>query len=54
MISDIINLLVEQISYIAEPTFFEFVREFVKHYATAIGDRILGIFEAVTKRVLVE
>jgi len=34
MIADITQILIEQIAYIKEPTYFDFVQQFVKFYAT--------------------
>ena len=51
MLPGIVTILTELIEKIAEPKFFEFVREFAKHYAQALDDKVLVIFATVARRV---
>lgn len=51
MISGIIDCICQQVSILDSPTYFEFTREFVKHFAVYLKERVTNIFAACVARI---
>jgi hypothetical protein len=43
LIPEIVDVLCELIKRVQDPTFFEFLRDFVKYFAVALNDKILPL-----------
>jgi hypothetical protein len=51
LIQGIVEIICNQIGFLESPTYFEFVREFVKHFAGFLNEKVVVIFQATVARI---